>query len=107
MQTKLEEKWNWITHGFGFIMAIVGFFLLIAYDSHKTKYSTIAIILYAGSMLFLYFVSTAYHYIINAERKSKVRILDHIGIYLLIAGTYAPVTLIILVDSKYLLWYGL
>jgi len=92
---ELDYTWFWFYHGYS------------CYDSHKTKYSTIAIILYAGSMLFLYFVSTAYHYIINAERKSKVRILDHIGIYLLIAGTYAPVTLIILVDSKGILLFTL
>ncbi|WP_109301307.1 hemolysin III family protein [Aquimarina sp. AU474] len=99
-QSPIEERWNWITHGFGFILSIVGLFLLIIYNSNKTSYGIIGILLYSGSLLFLYFASTAYHYSSNVSLKRKFRIMDHIGIYLLIAGTYAPVTLITLIHSK-------
>ncbi len=100
MQSPIEERWNWLTHGLGLILSIVGFFLLIFYNTHKTVYSTFSIILYSISLLVLYFASTAYHYTSNAELKKKFRIMDHIGIYLLIAGTYAPVTLVTLFASK-------
>ncbi len=105
IQTPVEERWNWITHGFGFILSILGFALLFVYDANKTQYSTISILLYGSSMALLYFASTAYHYSSNAELKKKFRVMDHISIYLLIAGTYSPVTLVTLVDSKGILLF--
>jgi len=107
VQTPLEEKWNWITHGFGFVLSLVGVFLLFRYDVNKTQYSSFAIGLYGGSLLLLYFASTAYHYTVNSQRKKKFRVLDHVSIYLLIAGTYSPVTLITLLDSKGVLLFFL
>ncbi len=100
IQTPVEERWNWITHGLGFILAVVGFLLLMINNSGKTNYSTFSIILYASSLIVLYFASTAYHYSSDVELKRKFRIMDHVGIYLLIAGTYSPVALITLLDSK-------
>ncbi len=100
IQTPVEERWNWITHGLGFILAVVGFLLLMIHNSGKTNYSTFSIILYASSLIVLYFASTAYHYSSDVELKRKFRIMDHVGIYLLIAGTYSPVALITLLDSK-------
>ncbi|GAA4272358.1 hemolysin III family protein [Aquimarina gracilis] len=105
IQSPVEERWNWITHGLGFVLALVGLFLLIKFDSHKTEFSTISVILYGCAMLILYFASTAYHYTSQADLKKKLRVLDHIGIYLLIAGTYSPVTLITLIDSKGILLF--
>ncbi len=99
-QSHIEERWNWITHGIGFILSIIGFFLLLAFNSNKTLYSTSAIVVYSISLSVLYFASTAYHYSSDAVLKKKFRIMDHIGIYLLIAGTYTPVTLITLLQSK-------
>lgn len=107
IQAPIEERWNWITHGLGFILSIIGLFLLINNDSHQTEFSTVSVVLYGFSMITLYFASTSYHYTSNIELKRKFRILDHIGIYLLIAGTYSPVTLITLVDSKGLLLFVL
>ncbi len=100
VQTPIEERWNWLTHGFGVILSILGFFILVNFDSHKTSYSTFSIIIYSSSLLVLYFASTVYHYVSNAVLKRKLRIMDHISIYLLIAGTYSPVTLITLLESK-------
>ncbi|SHI50443.1 PAQR family membrane homeostasis protein TrhA [Aquimarina spongiae] len=104
-QSPVEERWNWITHGLGFVMSIIGFVLLLFYDTHQTAYSTFTIVLYSASLLVLYFASTAYHYSSTPELKRKFRIMDHIGIYLLIAGTYAPVTLITLLYSKGILLF--
>jgi len=107
IQSPIEERLNWITHGLGFVFSIIAFFKLLDLDSHKTRYSTIAIILYAVGMSILYFASTTYHYTSNISLKRKLRVLDHVSIYLLIAGTYAPVTLITLINSKGLLIFVL
>ncbi|MBQ4821226.1 hemolysin III family protein [Aquimarina sp. MMG016] len=100
IQTPTEERWNWLSHGFGLILSVLGLFLLLAYDSNKTPYSTFGIVLYSVSLIILYFASSAYHYSNNLNLKKKFRILDHVCIYLLIAGTYSPVTLIGLLHSK-------
>ncbi|WP_271768186.1 PAQR family membrane homeostasis protein TrhA [Aquimarina algiphila] len=100
IQSQIEERWNWITHGVGFILSIISFFILLNSNSNKTLYSTFVIIIYTSSLLILYFASTAYHYTSDTTLKRKFRVLDHISIYLLISGTYSPVTLISLIDSK-------
>ncbi|MHA7059359.1 PAQR family membrane homeostasis protein TrhA [Aquimarina sp. M1] len=100
IQTATEERWNWATHGFGLLLSFVGLFFLLVCNTYKTSYSTFSIFLYAISLIVLYFASTAYHYTCNSDLKKRYRVLDHISIYLLIAGTYTPVTLIGLLDSK-------
>lgn len=107
IQSPVEERWNWLTHGMGFILFFVGFFVLLANDHHITSYSTIAITIYSFSLLLLYFASTAYHYTENQLLKKRFRVLDHISIYFLIAGTYTPVTLISLIGSKGWLLFSL
>lgn len=100
VQTPIEERWNWLTHGFGFLLSVLGLFFLLFYDAHKTSYSTFSILLYSVSLMVLYFASSAYHYTNDISLKNRFRVMDHISIYLLIAGTYTPVTLIGLLDSK-------
>ncbi len=100
IQTPIEERWNWLTHGLGFISSFIGLFVLLTNDSQLTRYSTFTIVLYSLSLMILYFASTAYHYTSNEKLKRRFRILDHISIYLLIAGTYSPVTLITLLSGK-------
>lgn len=100
IQSAIEEKGNWITHGTGVLIFIMGFFILLDSNSDITKYSTAAIIIYCLALIMLYTASTAYHYVTGKRLKQRLRILDHISIYFLIAGTYTPVTLITLIDSK-------
>jgi hemolysin III len=94
MYTKKEELWNTISHGLGILLGIAGLILLLVFDSEKTSYSTFSILLYATSVIVLYSASTLYHAISNVKWKPLLRKLDHISIYLLIAGTYTPVALI-------------
>ncbi|MDH7446862.1 PAQR family membrane homeostasis protein TrhA [Aquimarina sp. 2201CG14-23] len=100
IQSPIEERWNWLTHGIGFLLSIAGLFVLLLENANKTEYSTFSIILYSISLITLYFASTAYHYTNSIVLKKRFRVMDHISIYLLIAGTYSPVTLIGLLDSK-------
>lgn len=94
MYSDKEELWNVVTHGIGIILSIVGFVLLLAFNSSKSPYSLLAIILYSITLLFLYSASTLYHYFRKPSLKKLFRKLDHIGIYYLIAGTYTPVAII-------------
>ena len=98
-QTHKEEVLNAITHGIGFLLSLVGFALLLAFHTYDTTRGLVAVILYGVSLSMLYFVSSMYHYEKNDSRKRLFRKLDHISIYVLIAGTYSPVVLIVLEDS--------
>lgn len=99
IQTEKEEFYNWLTHGIGFALSVLGFVLMIVYETHGSLKSILSIVLYGGSLVLLYFASTIYHLEKKTTRKNKFRVLDHISIYVLIAGTYSPIVLILLEDS--------
>ncbi|MGB5228291.1 PAQR family membrane homeostasis protein TrhA [Eudoraea sp.] len=101
-----EEKLNAISHAIGILLGIVGFFLLLKFDTQKTQYSTISLVVYSISIILLFLASTLYHYISTQSVKMKLRVLDHICIYYLIAGTYTPVALITLEEGNgWLIFY--
>ena len=100
IQTPKEEQYNVITHGIGFLLSLIGFALLLIFQKYDSPQGMVGIILYGVSLSVLYFASTLYHYEKNNRRKELFRKLDHISIYLLIAGTYSPVVLITLEHSQ-------
>lgn len=105
-QNPLEEKLNAQTHGIGAILGVAGLILLILKNAHKTDWSTFSVIVYGISIIILFTASTAYHSVTDTTKKHYFRIVDHISIYLLIAGTYTPVLLITLEQSLgWLLFY--
>lgn len=99
-QTQQEEFYNWLTHGIGFALSILGFVLLLLFETHGSLQSVLSICLYGGSLVLLYFASTRYHLEKRESKKNKLRIFDHISIYVLIAGTYSPIVLLLLADSR-------
>ena len=99
IQTQKEEHLNVLTHGIGFLLSLVGFALLFIFHTYESWQGILGISLYGFSLAALYFASTIYHYEKKSDRKFLYRKLDHISIYLLIAGTYSPVVLIILPNS--------
>jgi len=99
IQSHFEEKLNALTHGIGAALGIVALILLIVFDSHKTAYSLFSVIVYGISIIVLFTASTLYHSVKSEQKKHYFRIIDHISIYLLIAGTYTPVLLISLNES--------
>ncbi|SEC12215.1 hemolysin III [Maribacter dokdonensis] len=101
-----EEKFNTISHGIGAVLAMVGMIVLINANSHKSVYATFAIIIYSISLISMLTVSTIYHAVENRIWKLRTRILDHINIYYLIAGTYTPVALITLINGNGWLIFG-
>lgn len=95
VKTAMEEIMNAITHGIGAIFAIIGLSILTAsaYINGGAWHMASGII-FGVSMVLLYLASTLYHSFTNQRIKDILKIFDHAAIYLLIAGTYTPFTLI-------------
>ena len=99
-QTKKEEFWNTLTHFAGIVLSLIGLpFILIA-NENISEFSLFSILFFQFGLLFVYTCSTIYHYVNNLKIKKALRILDHISIYYLIAGSYAPVCLITLYNHS-------
>ncbi|MEH6537514.1 MAG: hemolysin III family protein [Psychroserpens sp.] len=99
IQTSLEERLNAWSHGIGAALGIAGLVLLIIFSKEQVPYSLFSVIVYGISIIILFLASTFYHAVNGDKRKHYFRVIDHISIYLLIAGTYTPVLLIMLPDS--------
>ena len=95
---KNEEFWNSLTHFIGVILTVLGTPLLFYFDSKFTSLSTLSIILFSFGLFSVYSSSSVYHFVINPRLKKRLQILDHISIYYLILGSYAPVCLITLYE---------
>ena len=95
-QTKEEEFWNTLTHFIGLILSIIGLPVLLYYNQNLTNFSFQSILFFEFGMICLYSASTLYHYSTNLDLKRKFRVFDHISIFYLIAGSYAPICLITL-----------
>ena len=90
-----EEIANSITHGIGAALSIAGLVLLVVFASlYGDVWRVVSFSIYGSTLIILYLASTLYHSIPLPRAKRVFRILDHSSIYLLIAGTYTPVTLI-------------
>ena len=89
----VAEEWlNSISHGLACVAAIVGlvFMLLRA----ETSVSVTASAVYGGTLIFMFLSSTIYHAVTHQKAKGLLKLFDHSAIYLLIAGTYTPLTLV-------------
>ncbi len=96
-ELSVEEFANTITHGFGLALSIVGFaVLLVLAGLRGDAISITGCVVYGLSLVILYAASTMYHSATAPELKEILRVLDHCGIYLLIAGSYTPFGLLIL-----------
>ena len=93
-QSLAEEVANSVSHGLGFLLALVGApFLIVAATQRGTLSDVIAVSVFAGAMALLYLSSAIYHALPQGRAKHVFHVLDHSAIYLLIAGTYTPFTL--------------
>ncbi|HUW54426.1 MAG TPA: hemolysin III family protein [Rhodanobacter sp.] len=93
-QTRGEEVANSLSHGLGLLLAIAGLPVLIVRADHTgSVYALVGAAIFGGSAILLYLASTLYHAIPHQRIKAILRALDHAAIYLLIAGTYTPITL--------------
>lgn len=92
-----EEIAHSATHGVGIVLAIVGLCVLVVQAAlYGTSLHVTAVAIFGGTLILLYTASTLYHSIPLPRTKRILRVIDHVSIYLLIAGTYTPFTLITL-----------
>nr|WP_245613605.1 hemolysin III family protein [Pelobacter seleniigenes] len=90
-----EEIANSVTHGIGTLLAILGLVMLVVFASlHGNAWHIVSCSIFGGTLLLLYLSSTLYHSIPSPRVKRLLRVFDHSAIYLLIAGTYTPFTLV-------------
>lgn len=90
-----EEIANSITHGIGIVLAVAALGILTAFSSiYGNAWHIVSVSIYATTLVLLYTASTLYHSIQKPRVKGVLQILDHSAIYLLIAGTYTPFTLV-------------
>ena len=91
-----EHPLNSITHLIGAVAALAAAAVLIVFASMKgDAWKIVSFSIYGLSLFLLYLTSTLYH-ALDGKKKSLFETLDHIAIYLLIAGTYTPLTLVTL-----------
>lgn len=90
-----EEFWNVVTHGTGALLSVVGATAIVAVAAVNGKrLEVIASVIFGVSLVLLYLASTIYHAARTLRWKRIFQRIDHLCIYLLIAGTYTPVALL-------------
>ena len=90
-----EEVANALTHGIGAAVALVAGAVLITLTAvHGDGWQLAGAIVFGVALLLLYVASTLYHAIQHPVAKGRLKVFDHCAIYILIAGTYTPFTLI-------------
>ncbi len=94
-QTLGEEIANAVTHGIGAGLSLAGLVLLVVLAAvNGTALHVVSLAIYGSTLVLLYGASTVYHSVQSPRAKTVLELLDHVAIYLLIAGTYTPFTLI-------------
>ena len=93
----IEEKINIISHAIGFILSIVALVLLVTHANlHGNVWHIVSFSIFGASLIILYAASTLYHSAKKSKLRNRLKIIDHASIYVLIAGTYTPFTLVTL-----------
>ena len=90
-----EEIMNAVSHGLGVLLAAAALVVLLVF-ARRSAVNIVSVTVYGGTLFLLYTVSTLYHALGVCRAKRVFQILDHCTIFLLIAGTYTPITLICL-----------
>ena len=96
-----EEIFNAVTHGVGVLLAIAAIPLCVVQAvTHGGGLLLAAALIYSITMVVEYLMSTLYHAIAVPAAKRVFKVLDHCGIYLYIAGCYAPYCLVTLINNN-------
>jgi hemolysin III len=93
--SKTEEIANWITHAVALLLSITALVLMVVYSTRfGNVYHIVSSAVFGTTLILLYSASTLYHLVPVGRAKNVFQKLDHAMIYLLIAGTYTPYTLV-------------
>ena len=103
-----EEIANSVSHGVGFLLALVATpFLVVAAARRGDSAAIVGASVFAATTAVLYLASTLYHALPKSKAKQIFRVIDHSAIFLLIAGTYTPFTLGVLRGTWGWMLFGL
>lgn len=92
-----EERFNRASHALAALISLLGLVLLLgAAIPSRDPYRIVGSAVFGGALVLFYTISTIYHSVRSEHLRALFRKLDHVGIYLLIAGTYTPITLVTL-----------
>lgn len=93
----LEESFNIASHALGVLLSIAALTLLTVHASlHGNVWHIVSFSIFGASLLVLYSASTIYHSVKSPALRSRMRVVDHASIFVLIAGSYTPFTLVTL-----------
>lgn len=93
--TKGEEIFNYVSHIVGAVFAVVALVLCVVMAAlHRNVLGVVSGAIFGATMILVYTISSIYHGLIPSMAKKVLQILDHCSIFLLIAGTYTPITLV-------------
>ena len=93
--TIIEERINGLTHGVGAVLSVAGLVVLVVYAAiYGNAWHIVSFSIFGIALIILYTASTLYHSVTHAAAKRVFWILDHSAIFILIAGTYTPFTLV-------------
>ena len=93
----LEEKINIASHALGLVLSMLALVLLVIHASlYGDVWHIVSFSVFGASLVILYASSTVYHSAKSPQARSRLRVVDHAAIYVLIAGTYTPLALITL-----------
>ena len=103
-----EELINVYSHAVGAVLSIIALALLILRSIQETGIlPLVSFTIFGASLVMLYITSTVYHNCKTPQLRSRLRIFDHVSIYVLIAGTYTPFALITLQGMTGWLIFGI
>ena len=93
----LGERFNSVTHLVGSVLSVAGVATLVTMAAmERDPYKIVSFAVYGAMLLVLYTISTLYHWVRSPRAKAVLQKCDHSAIYLLIAGSYTPFTLVTL-----------
>lgn len=93
-QTLGEEIANSVSHGVGSLLGVAGLVILVVRAAMVgTAIDVVSMSLYGASLVILYTFSTLYHSITHTTAKKVLQVFDHCSIFLLILGSYIPISL--------------
>jgi hemolysin III len=93
-----EEIWNALSHGFGFLLSLVASAVLLTLvaTGNSNGWQLAGALVFCIALVLVYTSSTLYHSIPHVATKRRMKVFDHCAIFVLIAGTYTPFTLVAL-----------
>jgi hemolysin III len=93
----VEERINVVSHAVGFIASVAALVLLVVRASlHGNAWHIVSFSIFGASLMLLYAASTTYHNSKRPELRKRLKVIDHSSIYILIAGSYTPFTIVTL-----------